>query len=218
MKIILTGATGFVGEGVLLECLANPNVEAVLLVARKHYSGTPHPKIRECMVPSFFDLKEVEEQLSGYDACFYCAGKSSVGMGEQDYRRLTLDMAVAFAATLLALNPAMVFCHISGAGTDSSGSGRAMWARVKGQAENALSAMPFKAVYHFRPGVMKPSVGQRNLRGYNRFGRLMYPLMSLIFPHLACTLREVGAAMVNSVLKGAPKQTLEVDDIKVLAG
>jgi len=217
MKVIITGATGMVGEGVLLECLSNPLVEKVLIVNRKPYEGKKNPKLIECIVPDFFNLDNIREQLQGYDACFYCAGKSSVGMNEQDYKHITYDTVISFANTLLRVNMGMTFCHVSGASTDGTEKGTVMWARIKGKAENDLMKMPFKAVYNFRPALMKPTNGQIYLHGYNKLYPFLYPLLRLIMPGKACTIQEIGQAMINSVRKGYPKQVLEVKDIVLLA-
>lgn len=213
MKIILTGATGMVGEGVLLECLANPAVERVLSVSRRP-CGHKHPKLEECLVPDFRDVSPIESRLSGYDGCFYCAGVSSVGMNEADYTRVTYETPLAFATTIARLNPNLVLTHISGASTDGSEQGSVMWARVKGKAENALLRLPLRGVYNFRPGLMKPVAGQKNLKRAYRMVLPLYPLMKLFLP--ALTLNEVGRAMIRCVTQGAPKQVLEVADIKAL--
>jgi uncharacterized protein YbjT (DUF2867 family) len=213
MKVILTGATGMVGEGVLLECLENPAVERVLSVSRRA-SGHSHAKLEECLVKDFRDLASVEARLSGYDGCFYCAGVSSLGMGEAEYTTLAYDTPLAFATTLARLNPNLVLVHVTGASTDSSERGPVMWARVKGKAENALSRLPFRAVYHFRPGLMKPVAGQRNLKRSYRVLLVLYPLMKLFFS--ALSLHEVGRAMIRCVQSGAPKPVLEVADIRAL--
>ena len=217
MNVIITGATGMVGEGVLLECIANQAVDEILIVNRKPYDGIKSLKVKECIVPDFFNPESVKEYLTGYDACFYCAGRSSVGMNELDYQRITYDMVISFAKYLLDLNPDMTFCHVSGAGTDSTGHGKAMWARIKGKAENALMKLPFKAVYHFRPALMKPTAGQKYLHGYNKMYPFLYPVLRLIMPGKSCTVQEIGRAMIHSVLKGYPKQILEVRDIVILA-
>lgn len=213
VKVIITGATGMVGEGVLLECLENAAVERVLAVLRRP-SGHTHAKLEECLVKDFRHLDSVEPQLSGYDACFYCAGVSSVGMSEAEYTALTYDTPLAFAGTLARLNPNLVLVHISGASTDSSEHGPVMWARVKGKAENALSRLPFRAVYHFRPGLMKPVAGQKNLKRTYRVALLFYPLLKLFLK--ALSLHEVGRAMIRCVQSGAPKSVLEVADIQAL--
>lgn len=216
IKIIITGATGMVGEGVLLECLEHREVEKVLIAGRRPYN-LKHQKLKELIVPDFFHLDKVENSLTGYDACFYCAGISAVGMKETEYYRITYDTTLHFAKTLATLNPNMVFGHISGQGTDSSEKGRLIWARVKGKTENALMRLPFKRVYNFRPGIMKPTPGQKNIKPIFKFMASIYPLTRTIFPSLASTLKEVGLAMIKSVLQGYDKQVLEVKDINLLA-
>ena len=216
IKVILTGATGLVGEGILFACLENPEVTEVLMVSRKPYP-TNHLKLRECIVPDFMQLDEFTDQLTGYDACFYCAGISSRGMNEAEYSHITYDIAIHFAKTLVSLNPQMVFSHISGGHTDGSEKGRIMWARVKGKTENALMRLPFKKVYNFRPGLMKATAGQKNIKSYYKIINRLYPFLSLLFPKQSITLTELGLAMINSVIKGYPKQVLEVEDIKELA-
>lgn len=216
LKIILTGATGMVGEGVLLACLAHPQVEAVLCVNRKPM-GRSHLKLKEYLVADFLALKVDDEKLKGYNACFFCAGVSSLGMKEEQYTRITYDTTLHFAEVLGRQNPEMSFIYVSGAGTDSSEKGRVMWARVKGKTENDLAKMPFKNVYNFRPGFMKATPGQRNLPTIYRFIGWLYPILKVVWPGMTSTLQEVGQAMINSVLKGSAKQVLEVKDIKALA-
>ena len=216
IKVILTGATGMVGEGVLLECLAHPEVAEVLLVGRKAY-GRAHPKLKELLVPDFMDLDGVKDRLSEYDACFYCAGVSSIGMKEPEYTRVTYDVTLHFAGVLAGLNPGMVFDYVSGAGTDSSEKGRVMWARVKGRTENALEQLGFRKVYNFRPGYIGATDGQRNVPSYYKYFALLIPVLYRLLPNQGCTMPEVGLAMINSVLVGYPKQVVEVRDIKALA-
>jgi uncharacterized protein YbjT (DUF2867 family) len=216
LRVIITGATGMVGEGVLFECLAHPAVEQVLMVNRRPYRAK-HPKLRECIVPDFLDLDEFTSQFTGYDACFYCAGVSSRGMSESEYSHITYDVTTHFAHKLAILNPQMVFTYVSGSLTDSSEKGRLMWARVKGKTENALMRSAFRKVYNFRPGFMKPTLGQQNIKPYYQAIGWLYPLLRVLFPNQVSTTREVGLAMINSVLRGYPKQVLEVKDIKSLA-
>ena len=215
MKVILTGSTGMVGEGVLLECLANSEVEHVLSVSRRP-SGHVHPKLSELLVADFRELTAVESQLTGYDACFYCAGISSVGMSEADYTAITYDTPLAFAQTLAHLNPNLVLVHVSGSHTDGTEKGKVMWARVKGKAENALLRLPLRGVYNMRPGLMKPVAGQKNIKSSYRFMLVFYPLMNWFFPGL--TLNQVGRAMIRCVREGAPKKVLEPADIAALSG
>jgi len=215
LKVIITGATGMVGEGVMLECLEHPAVEQVLIVNRRPYGGA-HPKLKECIVPDFLDLDRFTSQLTGYDACFYCAGITSAGMSESEYTRITYDTTIHFAEKLASLNPRMVFIYVSGSFTDSSEKGRLMWARVKGRTENALTRLGFRSVYNFRPGFMKAMSGQKNLKfSYKALGWL-YPVLRALLPNQVSTLRDVGRAMINSVLQGYPKQILEVKDINAL--
>jgi len=216
LKLIITGATGMVGEGVLLECLNSAVVAQVLIVNRKHYD-LQHPKLTELLVPDFFDLSKVTEQLTGYDACFFCAGVSSIGMKEDVYTRKTYDLTLHFAETLAKLNPNMVFDYVSGSHTDSTENGGVMWARVKGRTENALTRLPFKAVYNFRPGFMNPVEGQKSIKPLYKAISVLFPLVKLFIPKQLLSLHEVGTAMLNTVLKGYPKSTLEIVDIKVLA-
>jgi uncharacterized protein YbjT (DUF2867 family) len=213
IRIIITGATGFVGEGVLLECLSNAQVKEVLMVNRRPFD-LKHPKLKECIVPDFMNPDAVANQLAGYDACFYCAGISSVGMDEKKYTYITYDTTMAFAKKLLEVNKEITFCFVSGGHTDSSEKGKVMWARVKGKTENALGALSFKKQYNFRPGFMKPTPGQKNAKWLYKF---LGGIMPLLLPKQSCKMKEVGLSMINAVLKGYPKQTLEVKDIKELA-
>ncbi|WP_312993510.1 NAD-dependent epimerase/dehydratase family protein [Chryseobacterium flavum] len=213
LKIIITGATGMVGEGVLMECLGNPNVSEILSISRKS-SGKKHPKLKEYLVPDFLKINIDDENLKGYDACFFCAGISSIGMNEEDYTRITYETTIHFAKAVLHQNPEMVFNYVSGAQTDSSESGKTMWARVKGRTENALKRMNFKAVYNFRPGFMKPVEGQLNVKWFFKPFIWFFPVF---LPSKSLTLHEVGRAMINAVQKGYPTSTLEIRDIKNLA-
>jgi len=213
MKIIITGATGMVGEGVLFECLENPIVKEVLMVNRRPYNLS-HPKLKELIVSDFTKLESFESQLSGYDACFYCAGISSVGMNEEKYSYITYETTMAFAKPLAKLNPDMVFNFVSGSHTDGTEKGKIMWARVKGKTENALMKLPFRAQYNFRPGFMKPFKQQKNVKAL--FKPLIW-LFPILLPKLSLTLKQVGEAMINTVQKGYPKQVLEIEDIKKLA-
>ena len=216
IRAILTGATGMVGEGVLMECLQHPDVEQVLVINRRP-CGVIHPKLTEIIHTNFFDIRYIQSQLVGYNACFFCLGVSSVGMNEEDYTHMTYDLTIHVAETLVALNRDMTFCYISGASTDSSEQGRSMWARVKGKTENDLMKMPFKAVYAFRPALMKPTAGQKNvLKIYRNLSWLM-PLFKLIFPGKVHTIRQLGLAMIKAARDGYPSRILEVKDIKEAA-
>lgn len=217
MKVIITGATGMVGEGVMLECVENPTVSAILLVSRRPFGKLPS-KVEELIVPDFMQVESKAAQLGGYDACFFCAGVSSLGKSEAEYTRLTYDLTLHFAETLVKVNPAMVFVYVSGAGTDSTEKGRTMWARVKGRTENALTRVGFRAVYHFRPGFMKPMPGQKNLPGWFGWIGWMYPLLRVLAPNYASTLQDVGRAMIRCGAEGYPKTVLEVRDINQAGG
>lgn len=216
IKVIITGSTGMVGEGVLLECLQNSDVEKVLILNRKSYSISD-PKLEEILIKDFFDLNSISEKVKDFDACFFCAGISSVGMNEADYTKVTYDMTLSVAEFLSKQNPDLVFNYISGQSTDSSENGKIMWARVKGKTENDLLKLPFKAVYNFRPGFMEPVKGQKNIKPFFKILLLLTPIFKLILPKSVCTLHEVGRAMVNSVTKGYYKNILEVADIKSLS-
>jgi uncharacterized protein YbjT (DUF2867 family) len=215
IKAIVTGSTGMVGEGVLLECLNHPDVEQVLVINRKP-GGVSHPKLREIVHADFFNLAPIEQQLTGYNACFFCLGVSSVGMDEEEYRRITYDLTLNVGELLARSNPEMTFCYVTGAGTDSSEQGRIAWARVKGATENALMRL-FKRSYMFRPGFMKASPGQKNIKSYYKFFAWVYPVGRALYPAGFCTLQEVGQAMINAAAKGYSKQILDVKDIVALA-
>jgi uncharacterized protein YbjT (DUF2867 family) len=215
IRTIITGATGMVGEGVLLECLNHPDVAEVLVINRKP-GGVSHPKLRELIHADFFDLTAIEEQLIGYNACFFCLGVSSIGMSTEDYKHVTYDITLNMARLLAKLNPEMAFCYVTGAGTDSSEQGRIAWARVKGATENALIRL-FGRAYMFRPAFMKATPGQKNVNRYYRFFAWLYPIGRMLYPAGFCTLREVALAMIKAVSIGYPKQVLEVRDIVKLA-
>jgi len=214
-KVIITGATGMVGEGVLLECLQHPEVEKVLVINRRP-DGVSHAKLREIIHSDFLNLTAIESELKGYDACFFCLGTSSLGKTPEEYKRVTYDLTVGFGKLLAQLNPDMTFCYVTGMGTDSSEKGRVAWARVKGATENALMQQ-FKKAYMFRPGFMKAMPGQINLNKYYKYFAWVYPIGRALNPSTFCTLKEVGDAMVNAATKGASKKILEVKDIVELA-
>jgi uncharacterized protein YbjT (DUF2867 family) len=213
IKVIITGATGMVGEGVLFECLQNTAVSKVLIINRRHYE-MQHPKLKELIVPDFFNLNKFLADVKDYDACFFCAGVSSVGMKEDKYTHITYDTTLAFAKVLLEVNSNMVFTYVSGSHTDSSEKGRLMWARVKGKTENELSKLSFKAEYNFRPGAMLPFAAQKN---WKTIYKLIVKIIKAISPKNVLSMHEVGKAMINTVIVGYPKNILEVSDIKQLA-
>jgi uncharacterized protein YbjT (DUF2867 family) len=213
IKVIITGATGMVGEGVLFECLQNEKVAEVLIESRRHYE-IQHPKLKELIVPDFFKMDQFADEIKGYDVCFFCAGVSSVGKKEELFTRLTYDTTLAFARSVLAVYANIIFTYVSGAKTDSSEKGKMMWARVKGKTENDLAKLPFKAEYNFRPGVMKPFPGQKNWKPIVKF---LVRVIQFISPKSVLTLQEVGRAMINVVTIGYLKNVLEVSDIRQLA-
>jgi hypothetical protein len=191
-------------------------VEAVLVICRKT-CGIAHPKLTEVLHADFFNLSAIESHLNGYNACFFCLGVSSVGMKEDEYYKLTYTLTMHVAETLVKLNTGMVFCYVSGAGTDSSEKGRSMWARIKGKTENDLILLPFKHVYNFRPGFIKPTRGLKFTHKFYKYITWMYPILRTFFPGTASTLRELGLAMINAVSTGYEKNIIEVRDIVALA-
>lgn len=215
LKVIVTGATGMVGEGVLLECFENAAVAQVLMVNRRP-SPLRHPKLSELIVPNFLNLDPFTSQLGGYNACFFCSGVSSRGMSEALYSKLTYDTTLGFATALCAINPHMTFVYVSGALTDSSEKGRVMWARVKGRTENALLRCGFDHAYNFRPGFMRPTPCQHNVHSYYKVIGDLYPVLHLVAPNHVSTMRQVGRAMINAAIKGYPHATLEIRDINIL--
>lgn len=219
MNVLLFGASGMVGQGVLRECLLDPEVTSVLSIVRSS-TGQQHPELREIVHKNFLDFSSIEPELSVLDACFFCLGVSSAGMSEENYRRVTYDITLAAAETLVKLNPKMTFVFVSGVGTDSSERGRIMWARVKGQAENALLRLPFKAAYMFRPGVIVPLHGIKSRTALYRIpyavlGPLL-PLLRALMPKYVTTTEKLGRAMLIVAKRGAPKTVLESSDINKL--
>ena len=216
IKAIVTGASGMVGEGVLLECLNHPEVIEVLVIGRKP-CGVVHSKLKEIIHQDFFNLAPIAHELVGYNACYCCLGVSSIGMKEAEYFRLTYTLTMHIAKVLSEQNKEMVFCYISGVATDSSEKGGSMWARVKGKTENDLMKLPFKKVYNFRPGMLKPTKGMKNTLSYYKYlGWLYYPLRA-VFPQFVSTLKELGLAMINASSQGYSKNILEVKDIVAIA-
>jgi uncharacterized protein YbjT (DUF2867 family) len=217
MKVILFGATGMVGQGVLRECLRADDVEVVLVIGRSSIHQTD-PKLREIIHTDLADYTAIESQLAGYDACFFCLGVSAAGMTEAEYTRITYDATVAAGRVLARLSPAMTFIYVSGAGTDSTEHKRAMWARVKGKTENALLALPFKAVM-FRPGLIRPLHG---IRSKTRMYRIAYTVMWPLFPVLSLfgaltTTERVGLAMLRIAREGSPTKLVTNREINQLA-
>lgn len=216
IKAIITGATGMVGEGVLHECLQHPLVESILVINRKP-GGVSHPKLKEIIHTDFYNFSAIENQLSGYNACFFCLGVTSVGKKEDEYYKLTYTLTMSMATPLSKLNPEMTFCYVSGASTDSTEKGSSMWARVKGKTENDLMKLPFKKVFAFRPGFMKPTKGLKNTQKLYRYISWLYPIGRALSPARFCTLKEVGLAMIHTVNSKENRKVLEGNDIIELA-
>ncbi|GGC60712.1 NAD(P)H-binding protein [Undibacterium terreum] len=222
MKVIIFGASGMVGQGVLRECLLDSKVESILSIVRTP-TGMQHAKLRELVHRDFFDFSFIATELSGYDACFFCLGISSAGMKEQAYHRITYDITMAAAQVLAAHNPAMIFIYVSGASTDSSEKGSSMWARVKGKTENALLRLPFKAAYMMRPGAIQPLHGIRSkTKLYDTIYQLTAPLLPLLrkwFPNSITTTEQMGRVMILLAAGGGSvpaKSILEPADITAL--
>jgi hypothetical protein len=216
IRVIITGATGMVGEGVLHECLQHAAIDHVLIINRRP-SGMQHAKLEEIIHSNFNDLSSIQDRLRNYDACFFCLGVSSIGMKEEQYSELTYTLTMNAARVMVVQSPQMQFCYISGSGTDSTEQGKRMWARVKGKTENDLMKLPFKKVYAFRPGYMQPTPGLKNTNKWYVLFAWLYPLWKVLFPNFVTTLKQLGLAMINAVTKGYEKSVIEVADIKKLA-
>jgi len=218
MKVLLFGATGMVGDGVLHECLTDARVASVLAVTRSPLS-IAHAKLREIRRKDFFDYRDLTQELENIDACFFCLGVSSVGMKEKDYYHLTYDLTLSAASALAAAHPNATFCYVTGEGTDSSERGRRMWARVKGKTENALLALPLDA-YMFRPGFIRPRPGARSKTRWYRLAYAilnpLYPLLSRLAPKHMTTSENVAHAMLAVATNGYEKRVLENWDINAL--
>lgn len=216
MNVLIFGATGMVGQGVLRECLLDERVQRVLVVGRSSL-GQQHEKLREIVQQNLFDISAIGPELASMNACFFCLGVSSAGMSEERYTHVTYDLTMSVAETLARLNPAMTFVYVTGAGTDSSEHGRVMWARVKGRTENALLRLPFKAAYMFRPAAIMPLHG---ITSRTRWYRILYaatrplwPILRRFAPSYVTTTERVGQAMINVAAQGYPKRVLENPDI-----
>jgi uncharacterized protein YbjT (DUF2867 family) len=220
MKVVIFGASGMIGQGVLRECLESEKVTSILAVGRSP-CAVEHEKLEEILHADFTDYGPIEHRLGGFDTCLFCLGVSSAGMSEEDYRHITFDYTLCAAETLSRINPQMVFCYISGAGTDSSEKGRSMWARVKGMTENHLLEIPFKAVYLLRPGYIQPMTG---IRSKTRLYQVMYtilgpfyPVWKTLFPNIVTNTELVGRAMIRVADEGYRQPILETRDINELA-
>jgi uncharacterized protein YbjT (DUF2867 family) len=220
IKVLLFGASGMLGTAVLRECLADPQVARVVSVART--ASTLHSaKFEEIVHADLTDYRAIEASLSDFDACFFCLGVSAAGLGEADYSRITYEYTLAAANTLVRLNPRLTFIYVSGAGTDSSGAGRIMWARVKGRTENALLALPFAAAYMLRPGIIQPLHGikskTRSYRVFYSLAAFLLPVLRAVFPNQVLSTTQIGAAMLNLARDGYAKRILEARDIRIAA-
>lgn len=220
INAIIFGASGMVGQGVLWQCLASDKVEKVLLINRTALN-IQNKKLKEIIHKDFTDFSIIEDQLTGFNACYFCLGISSAGMNEKDYARITYDFTLSAAKTLVNLNPEMTFCYVSGTGTDSTEMGRTMWARVKGRTENAILALPFKNSFMFRPGYIQPLHGIKSkTKLYNLIYNIswpFYPLLEKFTPNFVTDTDRVGQAMINIVLFGYQKKILENRDINELS-
>src|SRR5688572_14624678 len=220
MNVVIFGATGMVGAAALLECFADPRVASVLVVTRSP-TGRSHPKLREVVHPDFFNYDTLREPFAACDACFFCLGASSIGMSEAAYARVTYDLTMAAARVMVAANPRMTFCYVSGVGTDSTERGRTMWARVKGKTENALLALPFKAAFMFRPGYIQPVGGVRSRTGWVQASYTViapfYPILRRLMPNATTTTANLGRALIQVAETGYPKPVLYSQDMNRLA-
>jgi len=216
INVIITGATGMVGEGVLHVCLSHPDIQSVLIINRKSL-GLQHPKLTEIVHPSLLDISSLAPRLSGYQACFFCLGISSVGISAEDYYQTTYTLTMHVASVLSGLNREMCFCYISGAHTDSSEHGRIRWARVKGKTENDLAKLPFLRVYGFRPGFIKPIPGLAHVHKYYKYIGWFFPIGRAISPGGFCTLPELALALINIVFEKPPNHNVEGTEIIRLA-
>jgi uncharacterized protein YbjT (DUF2867 family) len=219
LDVLIFGATGMVGQGALRECLADPEVGRVVTLGRT-VTGRPHPKLHEIAHANLLDYSGMDRQLSGFDACLFCLGVSSAGMTEAAYHQVTFDVTLAAARVLVRTNPRMCFIYVSGAGTDSTESGRVMWARVKGKTENALLALPFKSAYMLRPAAIQPMHGivskTRSYRILYSATALVLPLLRALFPSYVTTTEQLGRVMISLAKNGNEKKILEARDINRL--
>ena len=212
INAIVTGVTGMVGEGVLNECLLHPNIESVLVINRRP-CGIVHPKLKEIIHQDFYNFEPIKDQLTGYNAAFLCLGVTSIGKKEPEYYKLTYTLTLHFAELLSKINNDMTVCYVSGVGTDSTEKGKSMWARVKGKTENDLMKLPFKKVFPFRPGFIKPTVGMKNTHKFYKYINWLFPIGRALYPKGFCTLKEVGLAMINSVNLAEDRKIIEGKDI-----
>lgn len=215
MKVIITGTTGMIGEGILLECLKLPQITEILSVSRKP-TGITHAKLKEYIVTDFLALQENDDKLKGYDACFFCAGISSVGVSETDYKRITYNTTIHFAKCLKP-NPEMSFIYVSGGGTDSTENGRMAWARIKGKTENDLMKLPFKQAFGYRIGFMVANPEQKRVLKYYKYIAWLFPLIKLMIPNIISTMNQVALSMIYASQNGYKQNVIYVKDIKAMA-
>lgn len=216
IKVIITGSTGMVGEGVLLICLQDPTVEKVLVINRKPL-GMTHPKLTEIIHTDFYDLSPVQSQLAGYDACFFCLGVSSVAVKGDEYYKVTYTLTMHFGETVSRLNRDMVFVYVAGAGTDGTEKGRISWARIKGKTENDLMKLPFRKAYGYRPGMIRPAKGQKNALAFYKYVNWIFPLGKKLSPDYFSTMEELGLSMIRLAKTDYPKNIIYGRDIALLA-
>lgn len=213
-NVIITGATGMVGEGVLMQCLNSPEIDTVLVINRKP-CGYNHPKLKEIIHPDFFDFSQIENQLSGYNACFFCLGITSVGVNNDIYYKMTYTLTMHVAETLSKLNEGMTFCYVSGGGTNENG--RLKWAQVKGKTEHDLMKLPFGQVFNFRPGFIKPLPGQKYAHKFYKYINWLFPIGRAVYPDGFCTMAELGNAMINTLNHNGERRILEGKNIIALS-
>jgi len=212
LNVIITGATGMVGEGVLYECLRHPDIASVLIINRRP-AGVVHPKLTEIVHENLLDISSLAGRLSGYQACFFCLGISSVGMPADKYYETTYTLTMNFAKVLSSVNDHLSFCYVSGAGTDSTEKARIRWARVKGKTENDLLKLPFHRVYNFRPGFIKPIAGLKRINPYYKYINWLFPIGRSLYSKGFCTLTELALAMINIVYLDEPSHSVEGKEI-----
>lgn len=216
LRVLVTGSTGMVGEGVLQVCLQHPAVEKVIALNRRSV-GFSHPKLTEILLPDFHQLKTVEDQLKGLDACYHCMGVSSIGADESTYKDITYTLSILLGETMGRLNPGSVFCYLSGAGTDATETSKLSWARLKGRTENELSKMPFSDFYRYRPGFIKPLPGASHVQAFYKYVNWMFPIGKSLFPDGFSTIEEIGLSMIRVTLKEEEQKTLAGKDIRRIA-
>jgi hypothetical protein len=212
INLMITGATGMVGEGVLHECLSDPRIATITLLNRRS-TGIAHPKVKEVLLTDLFALTGNEQGLNTLDACFYCLGVTSIGKSQEEYTRLTYDLTLKIAKTLLRLNPDLTFCYLIAKGTDNSEKGKTMWARVKGKTENDLVKMGFRQFFAFRPFMLTPTKGLRNTHGFYKYISWLFPLGRIVYPEGFCTLKELALAMIHVGFQGYAKQIITPTDM-----